>query len=75
MKEKTIIKATPKTFKVLPTILIGVSVIWLAITYMFEWGDIYWLGWSILGLFVTVAIVLSLRAVELVLTDKKNHHS
>ena len=71
MDEKIIIKATPKTFKVLPTILILASVIWLAITYMYEWSDLYWLGWSILGLFVLVAIVLSLRAVELVLTDKK----
>ena len=71
MDEKIIIKATPKTFKVLPTVLIVASVIWLAITYMFEWGDLYWLGWSILGLFVLIAIVLSLRAVELVLTDKK----
>ncbi len=71
MKEKIIIKATPKTFKVLPTILIVASVIWLAITYMFEWSDLYWLGWSILGLFVVIAIVLSLRAVELILTDKK----
>ena len=71
MDEKIIIKATPKTFKVLPTILIVASVIWLAITYMYEWSDIYWLGWSILGLFVFIAIVLSLRAVELTLTNKK----
>ena len=71
MDEKIIIKATPKTFKVLPTILIVASVIWLAITYMYEWGDLYWLGWSILGLFVFIAIVLSLRAVALTLTNKK----
>lgn len=71
MEEKIIIKATPKTFKVLPTLLIAASVIWLAITYMYEWSDLYWLSWSILGLFVVIAIVLSLRAVELILTDKK----
>lgn len=71
MNEKIIIKATPKNFKVLPTLLILASVIWLAITYMLEFQDLYWLAWSILGLFVVIAIVLSMRAVELILTDKK----
>lgn len=71
MEEKIITKATPKKFKILPTLIIFISVIWLAITYMFELQDLYWLAWAILGLFVVIAIVLSLRAVELILTDKK----
>ena len=71
MDEKIIIKATPKKFKVLPTLLTLVSTIWLAITYILEFQDLYWISWSIFGLFVVIAIVLSLRAVELILTDKK----
>lgn len=71
MDEKIIIKATPKKFKVLPTVLLVISVVWLAITYMLEFEDLYWLAWAILVLFVAVAATLSLRAVELILTNKK----
>ncbi len=71
MEEKIIIKATPKKFKVLPALLIFVSLIWLVIVYAIEGEDLYGISWGILGLFVVIAIVLSLRAVELVLTDKK----
>ena len=48
----------PNTFRLTSLILIIVSIIWLAITYILELQDLYWLAWTILGLSPFVIFIL-----------------